>query len=296
MYGHKPTFGIVPIRGGNAADETLAARDILVAGPMAKSAADLELALDVLAGPDTEDGASIYAAIPPEERTRLDGWSVALVTDDPNYPVDHAVRARLEELADQLEREGCRVDRGPALPLHSEDHYDLYLTLLRSVTSSRYSLEQIEALRPKANEFSLSDRSYDALMHRGLTLSHAAWIQADDRRLALRRQWRAFFSRYDVLLCPATTTTAFVRNEGVLRKDHHLPVNGAMRPAADNYYWIGLASLSYLPATAIPIGLSQGLPLGAQIIGPEFGDKRCLRFARLFDAMLDPLLPPAYGI
>ena len=289
VYGHKPTFGIVPIHGANAADETLAPRDILVAGPMGKTGEDLELAFDVLTGSDIENAVGFHAVMAPEARTSLDGWSVALVTDDSNYQVDQPVRAHLAELADRLEREGCRVDRSPVLPLPSEDHYDLYLTLLRSVTSSRYSLEQIEALRPRANEYSPSDRSYDAIMHRGLTLSHAAWIQADDRRLALRRQWGAFFSRYDVLLCPATTTTAFLRDAGILRKDHYLPVNGTMRPAADNYYWIGLASLSYLPATVIPIGLDRGLPLGAQIVGPEFGDKRCLRFALLLDAVLDPL-------
>ncbi len=289
VFGHKPTFGLVPIRGTNAPDETLAARDILVAGPMAHTAADLELAFDVLAGSDIEDGAGWHATILAESRSRLTGWTVALVTDDPAFPVDRAIRTRLEDLADVLEREGCVVDRSPVLPLRSEDYYELYLTLLRSVTSSRYSLEQIEALRPKANEFSPADRSYDALMHRGLTLSHAAWIAADDRRLALRRRWRAFFSRYDVLLCPSTTTTAFVRNPGVLRKDHDLSVNGAIRPAADNYYWIGLASLAYLPATAIPIGMSEGLPLGAQILGPEFGDKRCLRFAQLLEAALGPL-------
>src|SRR3954465_11479136 len=109
-------------------------------------------------------------------------------------------------------------------------------------------LEQVEALRTKAQSFAPSDRSYDALMHRGLTLSHSAWIRADDRRLELRRGWRRFFSRYDALICPVTTAPAYPHSKGVARRDQYFPVNGERRPAADNYYWIGLPNLSYLPA------------------------------------------------
>jgi amidase len=57
VYGHKPTFGVVPIRGANTPDETLAPRDMQVAGPMAQTVADLELAFDIMAGPDVDDGA-----------------------------------------------------------------------------------------------------------------------------------------------------------------------------------------------------------------------------------------------
>ena len=69
------------------------------------------------------------------------------------------------------------------------------------------------------------------------------------------------------------------------------------RPASDYYYWIGIPALSYLPATAIPIGASpEGLPVGAQIIGPEFGDKRCLRVAHLIERSFRRFVaPPAFA-
>jgi amidase len=284
VYGHKPTFCIVPIRGANNPDETLAPRDILVAGPMAQSAADLELALDLMAGPDIDDGAVWQASLLQEHRLQARGWKIALVMDDKLFRVDNSIRSALDKLGKALEIEEASVDYEPALPLPSQEHYELYLTLLRSVTSSRYSLEEIDALRAKVQSFDPLDRSYDALMHRGLTLSHAAWIRADDRRLALRRRWSEFFRRYDVLICPATTVPAFPHNIGVARKDQYFSVDGEARPAANNYYWIGLPNLSYLPSTAVPIGSHDGRPIGAQIIGPEFGDKRCLRLAQILES------------
>jgi amidase len=252
---------------------------------------DLEIALDIIAGPDVDDGAVWQAVLPQESRDRLQGWKIALVADDPIFRVDNSIRSALDTLGSALEREGAIVDCEAVLPLPSQEHFELYITLLRSVTSSRFSLEEIEALRTKTQSFALSDQSYDALMHRGLTLSHAAWIRADDRRLALRRRWRDFFSRYDALICPSTTMPAILHNIGIVRKDQYFSIDGEMRPGSNNYYWIGLPILSYLPATAVPIGSYEGRPVGAQIIGPEFGDKRCLRLAQLLESTFRAFKP-----
>jgi amidase len=295
VYGHKPTFGVLPIRGANNPDPALAARDILVAGPLAQSAFDLEMAFDIMAGRDVDDGAVWEAVLSAESRDRLRGWTIAIVADDPTFRVDGSIRNALLKLGDALEAEGAVVDREPPMPLSSQEHFELYVTLLRSVSSTRYTLDYIEALRPKAEGFAASDKSYDALMHRGLTLSHAAWIRADDRRLALRRRWREFFSRYDALICPQTTLNAIPHSLGIPRKDQFFPVDGELRCATDNYYWTALPSLSYLPATAIPLDLHDGLPVGGQIIGPEFGDKRCLRLAQLLERTFRAFRPaPAY--
>jgi len=89
------------------------------------------------------------------------------------------------------------------------------------------------------------------------------------------------------------TTTAFPNMIGVPKIEQFFLVDGLKRPASDCYYWIGLPSLAYLPATAIPIGRSkEGLPIGAQIIGPEFGDKRCIRLAQLIERAFRSFVPP----
>jgi amidase len=294
VYGHKPTFGVVPIRGGNSPDDDAAPKDIQVAGPLARSAADLELAFDIIAGPDEADGAGWRYTLLQESRDRLQGWRIGIVTDDAVFRVDNTIRSALVRLGEALASAGATVEREPALPLPSEDHHALFLTLLRSVTASRYPVAEIEALRAKAQTFSASDKSYEALMHRGLTLSHAAWIAADDRRLALRRRWCEFFERYDVLICPVTTTPAYPHMMGIARADQFFDIDGEKQSGANNYYWIGIPALSYLPATAIPIGsTADGIPVGAQIVGPEFGDKRCLRLAQIIEATFRGFLPPA---
>jgi amidase len=292
VWGHKPTFGVVPMRGHGKV-EWGAQTDILVAGPLARSAADLELAFGVIAGPDELENPGWQLSLPGEIRSRLGEFKFAIVADDRDFPVDGAIRNSLGELARALTAEGAAVDVEPELPIESRAGYELFIALLRAATSARYTAEEMATLRDRAQEFSAEDRSYDALMHRGLTMSHREWHDFNDRRGALKHRWRAFFQRYDALICPVATTTAFPSMIGVPKIHQLFDVDGAKRPASDTYYWIGMPSLSHLPATAVPIGETEaGLPVGAQIVCAEFGDKRCLRIARLVEQAFRGFIPP----
>jgi amidase len=58
-------------------------------------------------------------------------------------------------------------------------------------------------------------------------------------------------------------------------------------------FWAGYAGLVGLPATAVPLALSaQGLPIGAQIIAPAFGDIDGLRFAQWLEREYRAFVPP----
>jgi amidase len=74
-------------------------------------------------------------------------------------------------------------------------------------------------------------------------------------------------------------------------------VNGKRRSYQEQLFWSGLPSLSYLPATAAPLGLTEaGLPVGCQIIGAEGEDPTTIEFARLLaDEIGGFLQPPAYA-
>jgi amidase len=299
VYGHKPTFNIVPTRGHSLVEGAVPS-DISVSGPLARSAVDLELALDITAGADhLEPGmAGWRLALPQETRSAAREFRVAVVDTDAHYPVDGSIRSALGALADHLEKEGAQVDRSPKLPIGSEEGYELFITLLRGATSARYTVAEVEALVAKAKSYPADDNGYDALMHRGWTQTHRGWLAANERRQALRRGWRAFFERYDALICPVTNTPPFPHMIGVPKIEQFFIVDGKKRPASDYYYWIGIPALSYLPATALPIGSSpEGLPVGAQIIGPEFGDKRCLRLAQIIERSFRSFIPPpAYAV
>ena len=71
-------------------------------------------------------------------------------------------------------------------------------------------------------------------------------------------------------------------------------VNSNSAPYAEQLFFAGLASLSYLPATAAPIGLTDdGLPVGLQIIGPEGEDTTTIEFARLLAAEIGGFVSPS---
>ena len=66
--------------------------------------------------------------------------------------------------------------------------------------------------------------------------------------------------------------------------EREIMVNGKLRPYLDNIVWAGLASLSGLPSTAVPLGKhSSGLPIGMQVIGPAYGDKTTMATARMLE-------------
>src|SRR6185312_14594855 len=88
VFGHKPTFGLVNYRG-HALPNTVAAPDISVVGPLARSAQDLETALDIMAGPDPDDGGAWKVALPKCEKTALRQFRVAVKLTDPASDVDH---------------------------------------------------------------------------------------------------------------------------------------------------------------------------------------------------------------
>src|SRR5262244_63976 len=91
VYGHKPTWGIVP-RTGQALPWQKAPVDIDVVGPLARSADDLAIALSIMAGPDAIDAAGWQLRLRAPRAKRLRDFKVALMLDAPESAVDGEVR------------------------------------------------------------------------------------------------------------------------------------------------------------------------------------------------------------
>jgi amidase len=109
----------------------------------------------------------------------------------------------------------------------------------------------------------------------------------------MQRQWAAFFEQHDLLICPVATTPAFAHNQQGERWERMIPVNGHHQPSTDALFWAGYPGVVGLPATAVPLGLSpEGLPVGAQIIAPAFGDPDGLRFAHWLEREYRAFMPP----
>jgi len=275
VFAHKPTHGLVPMRGsappGTPALSADPWVDLAVVGPMARSAADLGLALDVVAGPDDAQAIAWRLALPPARHAALADFRVLVLDAHPLVPTSTAVRSALQRLADRLARAGCRVERGsPLLP---------DLARLASLWG-QLLWAQLGADMPGAEA----------------GISHRDWIHADRMRAAMAHRWRALFGQWDVVLCPVSPTPAFRHDAGEM-ESRRLRIDDHEIAYKDQSPWSSLATLTGLPATAMPIGLSEeGLPVGMQIIGPYLEDRTTIAFAEAVEGAFGGFVPPpGYG-
>ncbi len=290
VYGHKPTFGVAS-RQGHGLPGGNPNSDISVIGPLARSAADLEVALQAIAGPGDLDAPAWSLKLPkPTQRTLAD-FRVAVMLTAETAEVDEAVQQRLLALARWLRSQGTRVDM-KARPVDPAESHRVFITLLRSATSVGVNDEAYATLLGQ-RELLGDAQDYRAQMIRATTMSHRAWLQADRERLRHRDQWVAFFQRFDLLLCPVGATTAFPHNQVGERWERMIPVNGKPQPSTTQMFWAGYSGSVYLPSTVAPIGLADdGLPVGVQIVGPHLGDLTCIRFAQLIERGFGGFQPP----
>ena len=294
VYGHKPSYGIVPTAGHALPGHTVAL-DINVAGPMARSAADLLLALKVLAGPDERQASSWSLKLRPARQRSLAEFRVAVVSDSKVAPVDDSVRTQLDALARFLEVGKVRVSRAarPALP--EAEVYTLYVHLLRAATSPiQADPDTFARMVADTGRLRPDDRGYQAEQLRGNTMRHRDWLIACNRRQQLMHAWTEFFGSHDLLLCPAAPVPAFLHDHAGLRATRTVEVNGRPRPVNEHLFWAGYSGMFHLPSTVAPLGRSRaGLPIGVQIIGPPGADLACIRFARLLEQAYYRFEPPA---
>jgi amidase len=118
VFAHKPSLDLIPFRGaGRPGTPAWPVRgDLAVVGPMARSAADLALELDVLAGPDEmSEGIGYKLALPLARHQELSNFRILLIDTHPLCPSATGVRAALDRLAERLSRTGCSVARASPL-------------------------------------------------------------------------------------------------------------------------------------------------------------------------------------
>ncbi|GAA1246375.1 amidase [Kitasatospora nipponensis] len=296
VYAHKPTLALAPIRGmvPPLTPALPTDHDLAVVGPMARSARDLALLLDVMAGPDPLTfGVAHALTLPPARHERLGDFRVLVLDEHPFIPTGSAVRAGVNRVVDALVDGGARVERhSPLLPDLAEAAL-LYTQLLFSGAVARFPVEADEQLRSQAAALSADDRSLNAARLRGMVLSHRDWIEANNRRELHRHGWRRLFTEFDAVLCPITPTPAFPHDHHPDPRQRRLDIDGVAYPYFDQLVWAGVATMPGLPATAIPAGRSpEGLPVGVQLIGPAFEDRTPLRLAELLEERIGGFQPP----
>ena len=140
VMGHKPSFGIVPTHGQIPGPPgTLTLADLAVGGPMARSVGDLELALDLLVGPNRWDAPAWRVELPPSRVSGLEGCRVAAWLDDERCPVDPEVKVLLEGAAVALAGSGAVVDTDARPDFTLAKAADTFLTLLHAALAGSFT-------------------------------------------------------------------------------------------------------------------------------------------------------------
>jgi amidase len=296
VWGHKPTWGVVCPKG-HALNGNVAYPDINVVGPLARGAEDLEIAMDVMAGPDAIDGRGWTLSLPRSKKKQLRDFKVAVLPSDPNAEVDHSVQSEIQKLADFLRKRKVKVSDKARPAIDTAELNDVYVRLLRAATSARMSDAVYHQAVADAASLPADDMSYFAQMQRGNSLSHRTWLQLNEKRHRMRHAWDAFFKDYDLMICPISVAAAFPHDQKGLRHLRTIVVNNKKVPVVDQIFWAGYSGVTLLPSTAVPIGqTTDGLPIGVQIVGPQYGDYSTIAFAKLLEKeyrSFEP--PPAYG-
>ncbi len=272
VYGHKPSHGVIPSRGHAPPGVDGGEFPLAVIGPMARCAADLERALDVLAGPPPEEAVGYSLNLPAPRHRNLADFRVLMLTHHPLAPVDGEILAALDGLASRLEAAGAEVFRHSDLAPDLAHAHQVYMSMLGPLMAPPETMTGQGA--PPIG----------------------SWFQATYAQTQIRRAWAALFETIDVAVAPTLGVVAFPHDDNPDMLARQLMVNGQPEPYFGQLAWPGMATLAHLPATAAPIGLTKGgLPIGAQIIGPYLEDRTTIAFAGLLEQAFGGFkAPPGY--
>lgn len=293
--GHKPTHGLVPYTGAFPIENTI---DHL--GPITRTVRDAALMLGVLAGPDGLDPRQRSDAPPGDYLAGLDagvaGLRIGVLTEGFGLPglsqpgVDEAVRTAIGRLA------AAGADtREVSVPWH-RDATHLWAVIGtdgafgQMLEGNGYGMNVPGLYDPELiAHFARGRREHAAGMSVTLKMTtllgrynldrHGNHYYAMARNLALdlAAAYDAALAAVDVLVLPTLPVVAFDIPTGRASLDEVMAVSAGLMPNTCPFDVTGH------PATSVPAGLSDGLPVGLMIVGRQLADGLCLRVAQAYE-------------
>ncbi len=274
VFGIKPSFGVVPQRGyldrvgGGSTDA-----DINVFGPIARSAADLELLLSVLAAPEPERAVAWRIELPPPRHADVASMRIGVWFDEPSSPIDRDELTLLRRAADALSDAGAKVeDAHPPVDFGAQT--GLFMHMITAAVAPSMPDDIAEAFAG----------------------THLQWLRADEQRAELRRVWAEWFDSYDALLCPVMPTPAIPHDQEGDVMTRTIEINGEAASYMNLMGWTGLIGITCLPSAVPPIGRTpDGLPVGVQVVTSYLRDREAIALAgRIADLVGGYDVPPGF--
>jgi amidase len=273
IHGLRPTIGRIPVWNATAPDRFIGGQLMAVSGPLARSIADLRLALAAMSAPDARDPWWTPAPLEGPAYPKR----AALCIAPEGMPVDPAIVAALRDAAARVAAAGWQVEEVDALPPLGESAR-LQATLW------------LAEMRRGGNTAIVREADPDALAVYGFMerLSPApdldAFQDALQRRVTLLREWLLFLERYPVALMPASGALPFPDHADVESFEGFQRIIAAQLPQ------VGLPLLS-LPGLAVSTGLSGTAPVGVQLVAGRYREDILLAAAEAIEAGGTPPAP-----
>jgi aspartyl-tRNA(Asn)/glutamyl-tRNA(Gln) amidotransferase subunit A len=273
VVGIKPTFGLVPRSPGFSPPSW---GSLAHTGPIARTVADAALLLEVIAGPDLRDPASLpleprkYDATP----GGLNGLTIGMSEDLGYAAVDPEVRRAFQAVSIALSELGAKV-----VPECVQLPSDMLERILKPIA---YTEQAAAVANRHAATLDASDDDYREVVAKGHSYTGIDYIEAGYRRNALRSSFVELFSEVDALITPTVAVTAF--RAGTLGVDKIEGVSVDPHLGWSPFSWP--INLTGLPAATVPCGFDAGgLPIGLQIVAPWLEEGLILRIAAAFESV-----------
>lgn len=270
IAGIKPTMGRIPWHVPYGYTD-----ELRQSGPLARTVADLILALPLMSGPHWRDPSAPPAPLGDPADVDVRGLRVAVHTDNGVMAPRADIARTVMEAADALRERG--VDVVEDRPAELAQSLELFRRLLGASGGQQYR-DALEAAGTREDQISPPIREFlDAVAARAVSTAEFQRIilEWDQYRSAL---W-GFFERYDAILCPISSGPA-PRHEGDPSDPRELSFAAAF-------------NLGGLPGTVVRAGTSdEGLPIGVQIVGRAWREDISLALAAAIESALGGWQPP----
>ncbi len=289
VTGLKPTYGLVSRLGLIAFASSL---DQI--GPMARSAEDAAVLLNVIAAHDKLDSTSTAVAAEDYSsslNTSLQGCRVGVCNTQLESEIDAPIKAAVKESLKLLESLGATII-DIELP-HEKYAVATYYVVAPCEASSnlsrydgvRYTQRAESGQLAKMYTKTRSEHFGPEVKRRVLLGTYALssgyydeyYLKASKVRRLIKQDFEQAFEQVDLIVGPTTPTTAFSLGE---KTDDPIQMYLA------DVFTVS-ANLAGIPAMSIPCGFSDGLPIGLQLQGPAFSESRLLNVAHQFQSQTD---------
>ena len=285
VTGFKPTYGAVSRYGLIAYASSL---DQI--GPLARDAADCAAIYDVIHGKDAHDATTVDSVSGALEALDGDvrGLRVGVPEEYFAEGLDEDVRARVLEAAETLKAQGAQVETfSLGMEQYAVPAYYILASAEASSNLSRFDgikygyrtdeAEDIVSLMCKSRTEGFGKEVRRRILLGTFVLSSgyydAYYVKALKVKALIKQAFDAAFAKYDVILSPAAPTTALGIGQSL---------SDPLKMYLGDIYTVSV-NLAGLPAVTFPCGFDRdGMPVGAQLIGPAHGDKTVLRAADAF--------------